>query len=70
LIVVHESVVPSGFGAEVAATIAERCFGALRAPVRRLGSPRVPIAYAPPLEDLVRVSPAQIAGSARALVRG
>jgi len=69
LLVAHEAVQVGGFGAEVAATVAEHCFGDLKAPVRRLGSPRVPIAYAPPLEDLLRVTPEKIADAARALVR-
>lgn len=69
LIVAHEAVQVGGFGAEVAATVAEHCFRDLKAPVRRLGAPRVPIAYAPPLEDLLRVTPDKIADAARALVR-
>lgn len=55
LLVVHEAVQVAGFGAEIAATVAERLFGRLRAPVRRLGVPRLPIGYAPSLEDQVRV---------------
>src|SRR6266700_1014447 len=39
LLVVHEAVAIGGFGAEVAATAAEELFGALKAPVRRLGAP-------------------------------
>ena len=69
LIVAHEAVQVGGFGAEVAATVAEHCFKDLKAPVKRLGSPRVPIAYAPPLEDMLRVTPDKIAEAARALVR-
>ncbi len=38
--------------------------------MRRLGAPRVPISYAPPLEDVVRVSEAMIVAAAEALVRG
>ncbi len=68
LLVAHEAVQVGGFGAEVAATVAEHCFKALKAPVKRLGAPRVPIAYAPPLEDLLRVTPEKIAEAARALV--
>ena len=68
LLVAHEAVQVGGFGAEVAATVAEHRFGALKAPVRRLGAPRVPIAYAPPLEDLLRVTPARIAEAARAIM--
>jgi pyruvate dehydrogenase E1 component beta subunit len=45
----------AGFGAEIAATVAEELFDRLNAPVRRLGAPRVPIGYAPSLEDQVRI---------------
>jgi pyruvate dehydrogenase E1 component beta subunit len=69
LLVAHESVVVGGFGAEVAATVAERAFGSLKAPVKRLGSPRVPIAYAPPLEVMLRVTATKIADAARALAQ-
>ena len=56
LLVVQEAVSVAGFGAEIAATVAERLHGRLKAPVRRLGAPRIPISYAPPLEDAARVS--------------
>lgn len=69
LLVAHEAVQVGGFGAEVAATVAEHCFKDLKAPVKRLGSPRVPIAYAPPLENLLRVTPDKIAEAARALAK-
>jgi pyruvate/2-oxoglutarate/acetoin dehydrogenase E1 component len=55
LLVAHEAVQVGGFGAEVAATVAERHWARLKAPVKRLGAPRVPIGYAPPLEDQVRI---------------
>ncbi len=69
LLVAHEAVAVAGFGAEVAATVAERCHARLKAPVTRLGAPRVPIAYARPLEDEVRVTAARIADAARRLVQ-
>lgn len=69
LLVVHEAVQTGGFGAEIAATVAEALFGRLKAPVRRLGAPRIPVPYAPPLEEVVKIAPAQIAEAARALVR-
>jgi len=65
LLVVHEAVRVGGFGAEIAAVVAEEAHGALKAPIRRLGSPRAPIAYAPPLEDIVRVTAAGIAAATR-----
>ena len=70
LLVTHESVGVGGFGAEIAASVSEHMFGALKAPVRRLAAPRIPISYAPPLEDQVRISGAQIAAAAKAMVRG
>ncbi len=67
LVVAHEAVAVAGFGAEVAATVAEALHHRLKAPVRRLGAPRIPIAYAPPLEDEVRVRAEQIATTVRAM---
>ena len=64
LLVVHEAVAVGGFGAEVAATVAEE----LGAPVRRLGAPRIPIPYAPPLEDRARVTEDMIAAAVREMV--
>lgn len=68
LVVAQESVSVAGFGAEIAATVAEKLHRKLKAPVRRLGAPRIPISYAPPLEDAVRVSETAIANSVRNLL--
>ena len=57
LMIVQEAVQVGGFGAEIAATVAEEFAGELTAPIRRLGSPRAPISYAKPLEDRLRVTP-------------
>lgn len=67
LLVVHESVAVGGFGAEVCATVATELFDTLAAAPVRLGSPRVPISYAPTLEDTVRVTAAMIEKAARRL---
>ncbi len=63
LLVVHEAVQVAGFGAEVAATVAEE----LGLPVRRLAGPRIPIAYSPPLEDMFRVKVGDIVEAAKQL---
>ena len=68
LLCVHEAVQAGGFGAEIAATVAEHLFAELRAPVRRLGAPRIPIAYAPPLEEQAKISAQRIRASVRALL--
>ena len=52
LLVAHEAVQAAGFGAEIAATVAEQ----LGVPVRRVGAPRIPVAYARSLEDAARIS--------------
>lgn len=70
LLVVQESVKVGGFGAEVAATVGEDVADALKAPIRRLGAPRVPIPYSRPLEDLCRVSPEAIAAAVAEMVGG
>jgi pyruvate/2-oxoglutarate/acetoin dehydrogenase E1 component len=69
LMVAHEAVRVGGFGAEVAATVAETLHSKLKGAPKRLGAPRVPISYAPNLEDQVRVTPEQIVDAARAMLR-
>ena len=66
LLVEHESVQVAGFGAEVAAPVAEE----LGCPVKRLGSPRIPVGYAPTLEAEARVDAAKIARMARLWLGG
>lgn len=57
LCIVHEAVKQSGFGAEIAATVAEEALEYLDAPVLRYGAPFCPIPFAPTLEQMVRVFP-------------
>jgi pyruvate dehydrogenase E1 component beta subunit len=61
LLVVHEAIQAAGFGAEIAATVAET----LGVRVKRLGAPRIPVGYAPVLEALARVSADQIVAAAQ-----
>lgn len=56
LLVVHEAVAVGGFGGEIASWISEHEFHHLKGPVARLGAPRIPVGYAPNLEDQIRVT--------------
>jgi pyruvate dehydrogenase E1 component beta subunit len=64
LLVAHEAVQAGGFGAEIAATVAEE----LGVPVKRLGAPRIPVGYSKPLEDEARVSGRAIVAALKQLV--
>ena len=64
LLVVHEAVQAAGFGAEIAATVAEHT----GARVARLGAPRIPVGYAPTLEAESRIGAAQVVQAARRLL--
>jgi pyruvate dehydrogenase E1 component beta subunit len=52
LVVAHEAWRVGGVGAEIAATIADEAFGALRAPIKRVGARHVPVPSAANLRDL------------------
>lgn len=68
VLVVYEDNITGGFGAEVAATIAQDGFEFLDGPVMRVASPDVPLTpYAGVLEEYVLPNPEKIAGAIRKL---
>jgi len=50
-LIVHEEILISGFGAEIAATIAREAFVYLDAPIDRLGAPSVPVPFSTTLME-------------------
>lgn len=54
VMIVHEAWRTCGFGAELAATVAQYAFHLLDAPVQRLTAPDAPVPFAPELEHVYR----------------
>jgi 2-oxoisovalerate dehydrogenase E1 component len=67
VLVLHEDNVSWGYGAEIAARIADELFEFLDAPVRRLAGKDVYIPYHPVLEDAVLPQPADIVQAVKEL---
>ncbi len=69
LLVVHEDVLTSGFGAEVAAWVGEHCFDDLDAPVTRVAARDCHVPYEPTLEHAVLPQEADIEAAVNHLLR-
>ncbi len=50
LVVLHEATRTGGFAGEVAAVVMEEAFTSLKAPLRRVTGPDIPVPFSPPLE--------------------
>lgn len=64
LVIVHEAVRTGGFGAEVAATVAEKAFSSLKAPILRVTAPDSPSPFTPVLEREYLPNPEKIVAAA------
>ncbi|MBX5465929.1 MAG: alpha-ketoacid dehydrogenase subunit beta [Firmicutes bacterium] len=64
-VVADETIRSCGVAAEIAARIQERCWGVLKAPVKRVTLPDVPIPFSRPQEAVVWLTPEKIAQAVR-----
>ena len=69
VLVLHEDTRTGGFGAEIAATIAEEAFEDLDAPVRRIAAPDTPVPFSPPLEKAYIPQVEDVVSGVRELAR-
>lgn len=69
LVVVDEASPRCNIATDIAAQAAQQAFGALKAPVRMVVPPHVPVPFAPELEDLYIPSPARIEAAASEVAR-
>src|ERR671930_480852 len=69
VIVLHEDTHTGGFGAEIAATIAEEAFEDLDGPVKRITAPDTPVPFSPPLEKAFIPQVEDVVKSLRELVQ-
>lgn len=60
LVIVHEAVERCGWGAEIAAIVAEKAIGYLDAPVKRIAAKNSPIGFSPTFENYIIPSQAEI----------
>jgi pyruvate dehydrogenase E1 component beta subunit len=51
LVIVHEDTLTGGWGAEVAARVADSCISYLQGPIRRVTAPDTPVPFAPVMEQ-------------------
>ncbi|MFQ5860867.1 MAG: alpha-ketoacid dehydrogenase subunit beta [Dehalococcoidia bacterium] len=65
LVVVDEDVIRCGVGAEIGFQVQEALFGALKAPIQRVGNPNLPTPASPKLIRAVMPSPEKIVAAVR-----
>jgi 2-oxoisovalerate dehydrogenase E1 component len=69
VVIAHEDALTCGFGAEIAARIADELFPYLDAPVRRVAALDTPVAYSPELEEAILPQPSDVLAAIRDTAR-
>ncbi|GBF33789.1 pyruvate dehydrogenase E1 component beta subunit [Desulfocucumis palustris] len=68
LVVLHEATRTGGFGGEIAALVAEEAFDSLKAPVKRVAPPDIPVPFSPPLEQFYIPNEGQLIQAVKAIM--
>jgi 2-oxoisovalerate dehydrogenase E1 component len=69
VVIAHEDQLTCGFGAELAARIADELFEFLDAPVRRVAALDAPVAYCPDLEEVILPQSSDVLKAIQAIAR-
>jgi 2-oxoisovalerate dehydrogenase E1 component len=69
VIIAHEDTLTCGFGAEIAARIADELFEYLDAPIKRVAAMDCPVAYCPDLEEIILPQSSDVLNAIRDLAR-
>jgi pyruvate/2-oxoglutarate/acetoin dehydrogenase E1 component len=67
LVVLHDATKFGGYGAEIAALAAEEAFDSLKAPIKRVAAPDIPVPFSPPQEQFNRPSPPMVIEAIRSI---
>ena len=68
VVVIDDSNRTCGFAAEISAIIAEECFDALKAPVKRITRADVPVPFSMPMENYVLPDEGKLVNAIREVI--
>nr|CBX29636.1 Acetoin:2,6-dichlorophenolindophenol oxidoreductase subunit beta [uncultured Desulfobacterium sp.] len=70
LVVLHDATKFGGFGAEIAAIVAEDAFEFLKAHIKRVAAPDIPVPFSPPQEKFYKPGAGMVVDAVRSVMRG
>jgi acetoin:2,6-dichlorophenolindophenol oxidoreductase subunit beta len=69
LLVLHDATKFGGYGAEIAALVAEEAFDCLKSPIKRVAAPDIPVPFSPPQERFNRPRPQMVIEAVRSITK-